>query len=536
MSALARCLPLAMASLFTAAALAQSPGPKNAVVNKLKSLDKEVEGALAKFDADEAAGKLVQGRSRRMALSSFGRILFGLSDAFDKAVAGGWPADDPDLAPVPGKLRELQTTFASRGFWTCWAPGEAALKERATLDKHLDMIHEAAEFAAAGEAGKAKARLSSFDETVAKMVEQDAARGGGALAAHPAFTRFRAKAAELRRSADATLAEGGAKQRLAEIDFKEIRQVHARVAQLGGFRLMESHRAGSLVVEVQRDEAGTLARLDAVETEIPRIEAYLAEFGRKYGTTRREIQQSVRLIEEAAGGGGWGRGGAGGGAGSPTMTPDGAFVALEELTKAYPEFRKAMSGSLLKLIDRKLELIVAFKIEDYSLERSLDDVEQRLAGAARADPGNAEVQQRIGQMGPIREKVKAEIERRLDAARFPADADGYAGPGTLEEVKAQIMEWAKTAPQFGEARRAVAVSIQGNWQTYTKDALGQTIQWGLAVKIATVIASHGQDVVTVWDGSVLTHEGSGMQKGPPFWGFGFTVGGEFRMRTVNLRQ
>lgn len=533
MTRCAHSLSLAALLLLPAAALAQSPGPKNAVVNKLKTIDAEVQKAVAKFEADDAAGKLAQGRSRRMALASFGRILFGLSDAYDKALANGWPADDPDLAPVPAKLRELKASFEERGFWTCWAPGEPALKERATLDKYLDTIHDALDSAEAGDMGKVQSRLESFDASVAKLEEQDAARGGGALAAHPAFARFKAKAAQLRASADSRLAAGQNAQRLAEIDFKEIRQVHARVTEIGGFQLLELHRTGALVAAFQRDEAGTMAKLDAVETEIPALEAYLGEFGRKYGTTRRDIQMSVRKIEEAAGAGGWGRGGAAGG-GKPVLTPDGAYVALEELTRTYPEMRKSMASRLLTLIDRRIEAIVSFQFKDTSLERALDDVEQRLAGAAKADPQNAEIQARIKQMGPTREKVKAEIERRLDAARFPADKGDYAGPGTLAEVKAQIMEWAKTAPQFAEVRKAVVVSIQGNWETYSTDALGQTTQWGLPVMIATVIASQGPDVVTVWEGHVLTFEASGVQKGPPLWGFGFTVRGDYRMRTKNL--
>lgn len=109
-----------------------SPGLKNQVASRMGAIDKQAETALGRLDADLAAGKLSQGRQRRMALANLGRVLFGLADAVDKAVAGGRTLEDPDIGAAVTKLKSVQAELEKRGFWTCYAAGEAPLKDRAT--------------------------------------------------------------------------------------------------------------------------------------------------------------------------------------------------------------------------------------------------------------------------------------------------------------------------------------------------------------------------------------------------------------------
>jgi len=62
--------------------------------------------------------------------------------------------------------------------------------------------------------------------------------------------------------------------------------------------------------------------------------------------------------------------------------------------------------------------------------------------------------------------------------------------------------------------KAISASVAGDWVSAKKNLLGQTIQWGLSVFIAS-IQNNSKDVCRVFKMTVLASEGNNPPKTPP---------------------
>ncbi len=80
-------------------------------------------------------------------------------------------------------------------------------------------------------------------------------------------------------------------------------------------------------------------------------------------------------------------------------------------------------------------------------------------------------------------------------------------------------------------KQALAARIYGNWVTTKRDLIGQTIQWGLPVYVASA-PKGSTEIVRVFRMTVLGAEGSGATKTPPF--IDHWTGDSYRMRAKNL--
>jgi hypothetical protein len=156
------------------------------------------------------------------------------------------------------------------------------------------------------------------------------------------------------------------------------------------------------------------------------------------------------------------------------------------------------------------------------------EAEAELARAKRFNPKDAEIAQALASVQAGRKKSNADVKNALESARFPANATGFAGPGTIPSLAAAVKTYyAGAYPK----EKLLAVSVSGAWVVTKLDILDQPIQWGLPVFCASAQDEPG--VCRVFKMTVLTGIGAGIAKAPPFtdhW-----TGDSYRMLTANVK-
>ncbi len=156
------------------------------------------------------------------------------------------------------------------------------------------------------------------------------------------------------------------------------------------------------------------------------------------------------------------------------------------------------------------------------------EAELELARAKRFSPKDPEIAQALASVQARRKKSQSDVKAALEAARFPASAAGFAGPGTIPNLVAAVRTYYASAyPK----EKLQAVSVSGAWFATKLNIFDQPIQWGLPVYCASVQDEGG--VCRVFKMTVLTGIGAGIAKSPPFtdhW-----TGDSYRMLTANLK-
>jgi hypothetical protein len=154
--------------------------------------------------------------------------------------------------------------------------------------------------------------------------------------------------------------------------------------------------------------------------------------------------------------------------------------------------------------------------------------EAELNRAKRFNPQDSEITQALASVQANRKKSQADIQKALEAARFPANVSGFSGPGSLSDLTAAVKTYyAGAYPK----EKLLAVSVSGNWTATRHNILGQPIQWGLPVFCASQQNEEG--VCRVFKMTVLTGIGQAIPKAPPFtdhW-----TGDSYRMKITNLK-
>lgn len=137
---------------------------------------------------------------------------------------------------------------------------------------------------------------------------------------------------------------------------------------------------------------------------------------------------------------------------------------------------------------------------------------KQLEAAHRLDPNNAAVTEQLAAIEKSRAGIKAAAAEQLKTAKFPPNSGSFAGPGSVGTLTAAAIRY------FNEVypkEKAIAASVAGNWVSTKKNILGQTIQWGLPVYIAS-IQNNSKEICRVFKMTVLAAEGNNPPKAPPF--------------------
>jgi hypothetical protein len=266
-----------------------------------------------------------------------------------------------------------------------------------------------------------------------------------------------------------------------------------------------------------------LAVIDGVaKDDRPRILAYLKEFSRKYGEPNDEMDRKIYALtpkdpkkgmydEENI---------------RPSDLPSRCYKDLEERLNWIQESPKAEAKRIMK---DAMELVAD---ADFYMDAKRDAVfaeaEAELDRAKRFNPKDAEISQALASLQAGRKKSKADVQKALEAARFPANTASFAGPGKIPDLAAAVKTYFSRAyPK----EKLLAVSIAGAWTATKRNILDQPVQWGLPVFCASQQGEAG--ICRVFKMTVLTGIGADIPKAPPFtdhW-----TGDSYRMLIANLK-
>ena len=265
-----------------------------------------------------------------------------------------------------------------------------------------------------------------------------------------------------------------------------------------------------------------MARVEALRAETPGIKRRIEEFTRKYGsdidTIDRKLAELTPLNMKASR------------YSDENRRPDeSAGLAVDRLTSRMADLEDApayMARQVLSNAIRTLSDIESFP--DTTRDARYVEVEKEFSVAAKLDPKSAEVKAWHEKAKNMRAGSKANVEKELNAAKFPSDIKGFSGPGNPAELKKSVIAFYDS---LYPKEKAVAVSIAGNWMSAKKNIFGETIQWGLPVNVAAY-TKNNPDICRVFNLTVVTREALGVKKTPPWdaeW-----VGNSYRMRTKNV--
>ena len=240
-----------------------------------------------------------------------------------------------------------------------------------------------------------------------------------------------------------------------------------------------------------------MRRADVPEAR-KRLEAFGAKYGRDTDTIDRKLfeltpenSRKSRLDPENQ---------------RPDCSAGQDYRDLERMLKMVNEGPVSQAAGILKQV--QLELNNTARKSESQLARHAE----QLAAAHRLDPNNAAVTEQLAAIEKSRAGIKAAAAEQLKTAKFPPNSGSFAGPGSVGTLTAAAIRY------FNEVypkEKAIAASVAGNWVSTKKNILGQTIQWGLPVYIAS-IQNNSKEICRVFKMTVLAAEGNNPPKAPPF--------------------
>ena len=303
-------------------------------------------------------------------------------------------------------------------------------------------------------------------------------------------------------------------------DWAAFVQLHADFTQ----KVNRSFPQPGVIVYEKKNADQVLALIDDLaKNDVPRIKQALKAFGDKYGTEVNIIDRKLFALTPLDNRYGM--------YDEQNRRPDGSagqcYTDLVRILSYLGDAPKIEAKRLMKLTVDNILVDMDF-FTDTTRDARYADAEADLQLALRFSPEDEDIKTLLAKTKQARKQSGAEIEKALDTAKFPESIKDFAGPGHPRELVAATLTYFNKAYP---AEKALAASICGNWISAKHDLVGQTIQWGLPVYVAS--AQKGStDVVRVFRMTVLGAQGSGAPKAPPFtdhW-----TGDSFRMRAKNL--
>jgi hypothetical protein len=270
-----------------------------------------------------------------------------------------------------------------------------------------------------------------------------------------------------------------------------------------------------------------LAKIAVLQKEAPAVKARVVAFSSKYGRTVEEIDAKIYALTPKD---------------SklslydpknkrPDESPGRAWEKLSNGLTNLEEAPRIEAKNILTRVLQNLDLIESFTM-DTERDKRYAAVEAKLEMAHRFSPQDQEVKDWQAKIKTMRVKSKLDIEKALDAARFPAAFAGFAGPGNAAELAASVLRYFTQEGGWEGNETAIKVVVAGNWVVAKTNIFGEPIQWGLPIW-AAAYRNDSKDISRVFRLTIITQEGLGVAKRPPWTGV--WTGDSFRMRTVNIK-
>lgn len=337
-------------------------------------------------------------------------------------------------------------------------------------------------------------------------------------------TRFRRSAG---RPAGATAKAAPAAPAAVDAEAKQqtIRDWTAMVALYKDFdsRLRPVIPHGESVIYDPANIEPVIATITKLRAETPVLREKLKEFAAKYGDNTDAIDRKLfeltpdnpkksRLDPE-------------------NQRPDGsAGQAYENLLSRMTDLQNAPPQAARIELNNAITGIDTIRtfVLDTERDRQWAEVEKRIAVAARLNPDDGEIRAWQTKIGQIRKETAADAQKAVSSTKMSPHLKDFSGPGSPDSLaKATIAYFNKAYPK----EKALVATVAGDWVVTKRNILGEPIQWGLPVHVASEQGSD-KSVVRVFRMTVLANEGRDPKKEPPFvdhW-----TGDSYRMLRANL--
>jgi hypothetical protein len=269
------------------------------------------------------------------------------------------------------------------------------------------------------------------------------------------------------------------------------------------------------VIYTEANAEGVIGQITALRKEAPYVKGQLEAFAAKYGRDRNGIDDKMEKLRNPQ---------------NPRPSPP-AGECFEELSNGLTNLEEAPKLEAKKLLTAAIQNLD--RIESFTADTERDkryaQVDAKLRLGLKFNPADQEIKDWIVKIKTLRVKSKADMEKTMDDARFPAAFADFTGPGNAAELAASCVKYFN---ESDPSQTTVKVHVAGNWVVAKTNIFGEPIQWGLPVWAAGC-HNNEKEISRVFKMTMITGEGLGIAKSPPWTGA--WVGDSFRMRTANIR-
>ncbi|WP_143537670.1 hypothetical protein [Rubrivirga marina] len=165
-----------------------------------------------------------------------------------------------------------------------------------------------------------------------------------------------------------------------------------------------------------------------------------------------------------------------------------------------------------------------FQLETLRNEDDLDDYDLEWAArirdqtdlALRYDPSNADLNEMRAETIELVAEMESAFRDQIATNRWP----GHAGGAPTQHARA-VLDYLRGDDRWGQrgdGYEVLAVAVRGDWRPVKHNLLGQVIQWGLPVVVATTKPSWRDDfgAAQLYELTMLAPEGLPAPQRPPF--------------------
>ena len=241
-----------------------------------------------------------------------------------------------------------------------------------------------------------------------------------------------------------------------------------------------------------------LAVIEEFETsERKSCEEFLAEFSKKYGSTRDAVTKNTD--DSSAG---W--------------NYENFKKGIENIDKT----KSAMAEDLAKNAEQKIKSLNS--MHDFYRIKQHSVIEEWIAVAEKFDSQNEKLKQ-------VKMNLKQQLEadlnkflKKIEKNKWPEHASN--APKNANELAKVALDWFKSSPDWGKREKQgkepyeiLAVAITGPWSVQKRNILGEPTMYGLPVKLAFQVESEKEKgLARVFDLTLRTFEGRDVKMAPPF--------------------
>jgi len=356
-------------------------------------------------------------------------------------------------------------------------------------------------------------------ESARKSLEQGKAKAAEkGVTSHPDFgeieegiAQAEKKIADARTGHEKAQKETSAKQGEVQADVKALKDEYDRVRDV-------FDRATGNVFHYNdlKTVKEVLSKIEVFEkNDLASIQAKMASFEKKYGSTRDEIDKkadSMGYIDNY----------------------NRASYAYTELDKGIKNIKKTRTVMADDLIRRAKDMQGNAKkgASDFYRVKQHVVIKEWGRTAAAYDPKNPRVKEFNGGLDAWIQKDLRDLNAKVDKATFPGQ--GADAPKDVKMLSKTAKEFLQKEEDKNKAQgktygKILAVSVTGPWRIFKKNILAEPIQYNLPVAVSVQIESEkSMNLVRVYLMTMLTQEMKGVKKAPPF--IGATVGNSYYVR------